>query len=237
MRSKEARGRPISNGARRFWETYANTSESDASAMNLEPDESLALRKFLIEKEHVFKVAEFNETDVVLDLGAGVGMWSLEIAPRVRKVIAVEYQEQFCARMQQKLDEANYGNLSIIHQAVERYVCSERVSKTLMSGITLYLDDDVLLGVLRRQYRCLSRSGLIIHRDSYGLNSTKKILGEYSEALKLNYSAYYRTRETYDELFREAGFEKIYDQDMFDSGSIFNKWSDTRLRVAKYRKF
>ena len=55
----------------------------------------------------------------------------------------------------------------------------------------------------------------------------------------MDYTALYRTRKEYDIYFIEKNnFKKIYDKDMYEGGkeSPYNKWEETRLRLAIYQK-
>lgn len=61
------------------------------------------------------------------------------------------------------------------------------------------------------------------------------IVDKYSEALKTHYSALYRTRDEYIEMFKRIGYSLIRDEDMFEEGSPLNKWKETRLRVYLFK--
>jgi len=54
--------------------------------------------------------------------------------------------------------------------------------------------------------------------------------------LKTNYSAIYRTKEEYAEIFEGIGFRLLKDSNMFEEGCCLNKFPETRLRIFKFEK-
>jgi len=69
-----------------------------------------------------------------------------------------------------------------------------------------------------------------------GIESRHEIDNQFSDHLKSNYSATYRTREQYKELFENAGFVLSKDENMFPEGHPLNKYEETRLRLFLFRR-
>jgi hypothetical protein len=73
--------------------------------------------------------------------------------------------------------------------------------------------------------------GTVFLRDGTSIRQQRhEICDRYSELLKANYSAIYRTRSEYLELFRAKGFQCIEDGQVFSEGCPLNKYPETRLR-------
>ena len=71
--------------------------------------------------EYYFKVikkiiefAQPREDDTVLDMGAGTGAVSFAIAPRVKKVIAIDISREMLDEARRKAEDSNIGNIDFI---------------------------------------------------------------------------------------------------------------------------
>jgi 16S rRNA (adenine1518-N6/adenine1519-N6)-dimethyltransferase len=82
---------------------------------DLHPRKSLG-QHFLIDDRvmgHMLSAAELNPDDVVIEVGAGLGMLTIELAKRVRRVIAVEVDNGLCSALSKIL--AAFTNITIIN--------------------------------------------------------------------------------------------------------------------------
>ena len=219
-----------------FWARVANRDLSDHHAMHFEPDERVALEKFEREIDRVFSAVDLSGDEAVLDVGAGVGLWAVEWATRVREVTAVEKESVFVRRMERKVAELGLVNVECRCMSTEELEClpNNWYDIVFLSGITIYLDDCELNQVAVACRSLLRPSGVVVHRDSYGMGGRYEIERKPSAAIGDLYSAVYRSRQEYDAAFLGAGFELRADCDMYPSGSVYNKWDETRLRLAVY---
>jgi hypothetical protein len=76
---------------------------------------------------------------------------------------------------------------------------------------------------------------IILLRDGTGIDGRYEINNRFSEHLKADYSAIYRSRSEYVSMFNNAGFTLIKDENMFDEGCPLNKYPETRLRVYLFK--
>jgi len=223
----------------KFWERYSKQNNSENSRMNLEVDEKKASEKFVLEKQHLEKIISFKKSDTVVDLGAGIGLWSDFFSKKVSKVYLVEKQEHFITHAKKRINDLMLFNIeTVLSDVIDFDIQENSVDYVFISGVTIYLSDDVLYVLAKKIFSYLKPNGKLIHRDAYGINE-RYVVDKYSDALGLDYSALYRTREEYDNYFIKKGnFKKKYDQDMYDGGkkSPYNKWDETRLRLAIYQK-
>lgn len=74
----------------------------------------VALPPFPELARRVVAEARLAATDVVLDLGAGTGLLALEIAPRVKSVVAVDASAAMLARLEQRVLDKTFTNVSTI---------------------------------------------------------------------------------------------------------------------------
>ena len=221
-----------------FWKKYSEQERSENSLMNLESNEEKAAEKFLLEKKHLENVIKFKNDCNIVDLGGGIGLWSEYFSHKVNQVYLVEKQPTFIKQAKKRVNELNIKNIIITENDVVDYSLPlNSVDYIFLSGVTIYLNNEAFDKLLKNIYKYLKPNGQIIHRDAYGRDS-EYVVNNYSEALSLDYSALYRTEEKYDELFSKNQFQKSYSADMYDGGELspHNKWKETRLRLAVYKK-
>ena len=229
----------IVNKSNKFWKEYSKLNRSENSLMNLESNEEKSLEKFILEKKHLEKVVSFKDNNVIVDIGAGVGLWAEYFSPKVKKVYLVEKQENFINIAKKRIYNLDIFNIeTVLSDVVNFDLDEESVDYVFISGVTIYLSDNVLDKVLKKIFKYLKPKGKIIHRDAYARNELY-IVNNYSDALNMDYVAIYRTRKEYDNYFiNKNNFKNIYDKDMYSGGknSPYNKWNKTRLRLAIYQK-
>ncbi len=76
---------------------------------------------FLIDRNILDKILRFSQIgpeDTVLEIGAGLGNITQEIADRARRVIAVEYDRRLFSLLQDRLTRAGYRNIEFICQDI-----------------------------------------------------------------------------------------------------------------------
>jgi SAM-dependent methyltransferase len=220
-----------------FWENYSKRELDTFSLMNLEPDHKKAQAKFEFETAHVERVVKFDPKQIVVDLGSGPGIWSEFFAKRVKQVYAIEREIEFVRMCRERNREKGIRNVDVLHADLVNYEYNFDIPVDLvfLSGVTIYLEDSQFQTLLAHIHNFLRTGGFIIHRDAYGTDGSRFVIKQqYSERLKCDYSAIYRTREEYDRLFARHGFKKTYDCDMYPIQSTLNKWKETRLRLALY---
>jgi len=90
---------------------------------------------FLIDRNVLNKIIEFadlRKSDVVLEIGAGVGTLTRELAKRVRKVVAVEMDKGLCEISKETTKE--FGNIEIVCQDILGVPSEDLIKKIVTSG-------------------------------------------------------------------------------------------------------
>lgn len=220
----------IDEKSKEFWKKYASTSElSLFSMMNLQTDPVLSQQKFYYELEMVLKHCKFSSNHSLLDLGGGVGLWSREFASRVGEVTLVEREPSFVRIAKDLL--SGKPNCRIIESDSTTFFEEKTYDIIFMSGLTIYLNDNSFDRMLQNLSEMTKKGSLIIHRDAYGVDSRFILDQKQSDTLGQRYSAEYRTRKEYDNLFFSYGYDKILDIDIYPENK---RWKETDLRLAKY---
>lgn len=76
-------------------------------------------QNFLIDKkvlDKIVKTAELKKDDVILEIGAGFGILTQELAKQVKRVIAVELDKRLIEALKEKF--AKFKNVEIIHEDI-----------------------------------------------------------------------------------------------------------------------
>lgn len=225
----------IHNNSNDFWKQYSQREDLTLnSLMNLEANAEKSKTKFIYEKKRLESIIEYNSKWNLVDLGGGVGLWSEYFSEQINKVTLVEREEKFIELAKQKI---NNKNIEIIHSDVVDFNANENsFDVVFISGLTLYIDDEYLLFLMKKIKNYLKPNGIFIHRDAYGINQKLLLDRKKSEDLKLDYSAVYRTRQEYDDVFiNKNNFKKVFDEDMYPEETKLNVRKETKLRIAIYK--
>ena len=218
-----------------FWKEYAKRKDLTLnSLMNLEADAEKSKAKFIYEKKRLESIIKYNPKWSLVDLGGGVGLWSEYFSKHINKVTLVEREKKFIDRAKQNI---NNENIEIVHSDIVDFDAKKNsFDVVFISGVTLYLDDDYLLLLMKKVKNYLKPDGIFIHRDAYGIKQKFLLDNKKSENLKLEYSAVYRTREEYDEVFLgKNNLKKVFDEDMYPEETKLNVRKETKLRIAIYK--
>ena len=175
-------------------------------------------------------------TSSVLDLGAGAGQWAFRFAAMAQHVTAVEYSAEMLAHAIEAGRDQGFENVTYEHCSAQDYHSETKFDLIWISGLLIYLEDEECEALVRNCISMLAPDGRLVLRDGTGTKGRHEIRDQYSPTLDANYSATYRTAETYLALFEKHGFRTLGHDDMFPEGSILNKWDETRLRVYEFAR-
>lgn len=225
----------VYDSASAFWRKYSKKNEfSDHSLMNLEPSASRAREKLDYEMGRVFSALRVEPGAKVVDLGGGVGFWAKRFDELGADVVLVEREVSFIQKAHSILADTN---IEIIHaDCIDFDAAQQSIDLVFMSGVSIYLDDSQFETLLKRAAKYVREGAIFVHRDAYGIEEHFEFQDRFSQNLQELYSARYRTRRHYDEIFSSSGWtKKIVDFDMYE-GSAKKRWSETDLRVALYQR-
>ena len=115
---------------------YDKEQDSSAFAFVREPEKEIILNNL----KKVLK-KEFS----VLEIGAGTGRFTLEIAPYVKKVVAVDISENMLGKLSEKLREKNISNVTLINGNFLRVDFSEKFDVIASFSAIEYIKDAAAL--------------------------------------------------------------------------------------------
>ena len=221
-----------------FWEARGTKYNKVPfeSLSNFEEDPQILNERITAEKHLVFSKLLLNQEQTVLDLGAGVGQWAFRFAPLVHHIVAVEFAASQIDIAKQEQVKREIDNIHFVHSPAEKFVSSKQFDIIFISGLIIYLNDKQLSKLIHNVKNMLKTDGIVFLRESTSvLEERYEIIDQYSEALKTNYSATYRTAGEINSLFEISGFKKLEDGQIFTEGSILNKFPETRLKYYVFK--
>lgn len=222
-----------------FWDARAKTYENLAfeSIANLEQDADNLQLKIQLETKKVGDFLGSVSGMSVLDLGAGVGQWAFRFAEAgARLVTAVEYSAPLAEIGQAEANRRNLGNVRFVVSSAENYSSPQTHDLIYISGLFVYMNDDQAERLVHNLSSFCHDQTLVLLRDGTALNARHEINDRMSDHLQSRYSATYRTRQEYIDLFNQHGFVLQRDENMFDEGCRLNKYPETRLRVFRFAR-
>ncbi len=118
-------------------------------ANNLRPKDYLG-QNFLVDEDAlqaIVRAADLEPTDVVLEVGPGLGVLTHELAGRVKQVIAVEKDERLATILKKK---NQFRNLKVINSDILRFNLTEQISGPykVVANIPYYLTSKLLQNFL-----------------------------------------------------------------------------------------
>ncbi|SHL35643.1 Methyltransferase domain-containing protein [Roseovarius litoreus] len=222
-----------------FWENRAAKMGEVAfeSIVNLEEDQEALAEKIRVEKENVFKTLGDVTGKSILDLGAGIGQWAFRFVEHGAKhVTAVEYAANLVRIGREEAKRRDVSCIDFIESPAEKFTSAQRFDIVFISGLFVYLNDDQVEELMPHLREMTAHSGVVVLRDGTGVPERHEINQKMSDHLGLEYSAIYRTREDYMQLFLDIGLECRHEQNMFPEGHPLNKYPETRLRLYRFEK-
>lgn len=223
-----------------FWKARAikESSEELKNSANLEDNPALSRLKIQLENEKVERyLMKTCLQGYALDLGSGFGYWSREISKYYDSVVGVDFCKEMVDKAIDSLKHDPNNKVSFVCSEAQNFFENEKKFKLIfISGLLIYLDDHDFLKLVNNINSFTEKGAYIVLRDGTAVDEQYEIKNRFSENLQANYSALYRTKQQYIEMFKKGGFNLYEDEDMFDEGNILNKFQETRLRIYLFKK-
>jgi 2-polyprenyl-3-methyl-5-hydroxy-6-metoxy-1,4-benzoquinol methylase len=220
-----------------FWESRAEKMGEVAfeSIVNLEEDQEALAEKIRVETDVVFTYLGDISGKSIVDLGAGIGQWAFRFQERgARLVTAVEYASNLVRIGREEASRRGVQSIEFIESPAEQFTAEQRYDIVYISGLFVYLNDNQVDALMANLHDMLVPGGLLLLRDGTGVPDRYEINQKMSDHLGLEYSAIYRTRDEYLDLFARIGLSCQNDTNMFPEGHPLNKYPETRLRIYKF---
>lgn len=202
-----------------------------------------ALKETEFDQEYIIPRLGLTKASRVIDMGCGIGRFAKMMLPRCGFYCGVDYTqgmiqvtEQVCREIIESGSQA--GSYSLHHLSVSETV--ERDPAFLggpfdvfvMWGVGMYMNDAELEHTFRLIPRLMKDHAIILLQESMGLGKRLTLDQFPSESLESTYSAIYRTKEEYKQIYSplfEAGFSYVEEAQLPDFG---NPYPDSERRYC-----
>ena len=181
----------------------------------LDDTPEIALQRDKQAKEKIERFLDIRKNMSVLDLGCGVGRWGELFCPKVAHYTGIDGSTKMIKRAKENLSKFNnkeliVGNLrEIENEFVAIHDENRKYDIVFICGVLMYLNDSEVIAVLKQLPELINNSGQVCLIESMSQNTRLTLKDIYSEELKQNYSAIYRTEEEFLQMMRDAFGDKL----------------------------
>lgn len=184
-----------------FFEARANVSAQNVLTATMYQDAGLASRRDRAEKETVLPRLNLREGDRVLDIGCGSGRWAELIAPNVSSYLGIDFSQGLLQVAHARVPSAIFQCAPVNALRDEALKVPPPFTLFICSGILAYLNDGDVLRLFATISESATTASRIYVREPIATMQRLTLDGYWSEELGANYSAVYRTRAEYLDLF------------------------------------
>lgn len=187
----------------------------------------LAIERDQYEKHKICDMIDFKEGEWVLDIGCGVGRWGEEILSRNLNYVGIDYSEKLLEVAKDNLKEKE-EHCTLIHCAAQstfegltRADMKRQFDKVFINGVLMYLNDTDLSACLDDVGKVINLDhGIIYIKETVATEERLTLNKFYSNDLKHDYTAIYRTAEDYrriltEKLVDKLGFQFTISEDLY----------------------
>lgn len=202
-----------------------NKLTRDTSVMFSDNNPNYAKKCNHYEKDFILPLLKIDKTEAVLDIGCGTGRWAESLIPLCSQYIGTDISQEmikvasniYCS----KYDNAKFINVSFQNLFEKAEINEIQFNKIIITGVSMYLNDGELQECYKKLCKILAPDGLLYLKESIGLKSRLTLNNIWSDNLKSNYWATYRTVDEYHSLLKplmdcseiiKSGYFNIFDK-------------------------
>lgn len=182
------------------------------------------------EIEKLLPLLRLDSESKVLDVACGIGRWSDAITTQIDAYCGMDFSENLIALARKRTHEANrsfyVGAANDLKNVLEAHHHG-KFNRILLIGILLYINDKDLLSVMNQLTEVSEEHSIICIREPVGIDERLTLKGFYSEELKDNYNAIYRTRDelmaVFEKTLLQAGFVVTQSGFLFSEDELNNR--------------
>lgn len=123
-------------------------------------------RNFNDELSRMIKAVKPNNDDLLIEFGCGTGFFSIEMAKKCKKVIAVDISEKMLEYAADRAGKENITNIEFVHSGFLNYQHRDRPADSIITQLALHhLPDFWKFIAINNIYNMLKVNGLLYLSD------------------------------------------------------------------------
>ena len=177
------------------------------------------------ELERWFPMLQLDEQSIIFEIGFGTGRMSKYITPVAKEYVGIDYAKNLWETIQERSDIVKKENTQFLNVSLEQFIEEYRdlfqatFNRVFLSGgVFMYMNDSVVQTCMNQLLNLLQETCVLYFSEPVAIKERLTLNAFYSEAIRDQYSAIYRTVAEYEKLFSpfiENGFELTVSQEFF----------------------
>lgn len=168
------------------------------------------------EKNRVLPFLNVKKDSSILDLGCGIGRWAETLIPLSGDYTGVDFSSGMIKSAEERCSELINENTEFICSSVQDYIetldSQRKFDVIIISYVCMYINDSEIEKLIDKLIQHAKKECSVYFIDTVALEKRLTLNEIYSQALKSNYSAIYRTIDELNSLYshlKEEGFQEI----------------------------
>lgn len=182
------------------------------------------------EVEKLFPLLHLNRDSKILDVACGIGRWADSLSVNIEEYCGVDFSGELIQIANQRNKKENFSFYEGAAYEIESVLYKNDkgdFNRILLVGILMYLNDKELGDTLEQIERICDEHAVICVREPVGIKERLTLKDFFSDELKDDYNAIYRTchelQGFFDKSFLKNGFEIRHQGFLFDEDALNNR--------------
>lgn len=220
-----------------FFESRATSSKNDNHlTMTMYQSAELAAQRDAHEKALILPKLMLTSHANVLDIGCGNGRWYESIKDKDLCYTGVDFSPSLISIAKEKYSDNEHCNFYVKKaDSLSPELLNDNqkfFSHIIISGVTLYLNDDEVIRMFKNM-ATITQSGTLIFLREPLANSTRLTLNEHwSEDLNSHYSAIYRTQHELFTCIKHCA--PVIELNLIESGEMYPDVLNNRKETQQH---
>jgi 2-polyprenyl-3-methyl-5-hydroxy-6-metoxy-1,4-benzoquinol methylase len=223
-----------------FFKNRAKNISRDANpysvVMYQDNNPELVKKRNQVEKETLTPLLRLDKKSKVLDAACGMGRWADSMPDDIEEYCGVDFSDEMIQLASDRNSREQFcfytGSMNEIETIIKEKQSNKKYNRILIMGIMLYLNDSDLLQSLQQIEHICEEHTIICIREPVGIEERLTLKDFYSDELKCNYNAIYRTREELENLLGGVFLDKGFD--ITKQGFLTDDSLNNRKETAQY---
>ncbi len=196
--------------SKQFFKNRAGKFREDnpySVTMYQDNNEALVRERNRLEIEKLLPLLSLDKNSRVLDIACGIGRWADALPDAIEEYCGIDFSGELIEIANSRNTKENFSFLEGAANETETVLKRNgkgRYNVVLMMGILIYINDSDMASILEQVIRSCEEHARICIREPIGMAERLTLKEFFSDELKDNYNAIYRTREELMDFFRET---------------------------------